>query len=158
MQNTKDGTGYCRPASLEELGARHDDPRGWHASKREFLDEFYMARPENRESMLAGEPRLTGDAVIDVYLAAMAEHLANEYGLPCPQWAHNRERFLHLPEFPCKLENMKAYLLASTPGAFRRRMLFVGDDPLSRPAKYAVNTFAIFAEETCGRKNFPDKK
>lgn len=37
--------------------------------------------------------------------------------------------------FPSGLESLKATLLVESPTAFRRRLIFVGADPLYRPRK-----------------------
>ena len=103
---------------------------------REFLDEFYGERDqERRRDMLADEPPLAPDARTNAYLAAVAEHLAWQISASVPQWALAPTRFLDRPFFPCGLESLKATLLVESPTAFRRRMIFVGADPLYRPRR-----------------------
>jgi hypothetical protein len=125
-----------RPCTLGEvsaLGQAYGDP---DAYLREFLDEFYIAQDTvTRAGMLAQEPPLEGHARHDAYYAAVAEHLARRYALPIPEWTNQRERFLKHPFFPCGLESLKATLLKESPAAFRRRMIFVGADPLYRPRR-----------------------
>jgi hypothetical protein len=41
-------------------------------------------------------------------------------------------RFLHEPYFTSPIENLKAILLAQSPQAFRRRMIFTEAEPLRR--------------------------
>jgi transcriptional regulator with XRE-family HTH domain len=128
-----------RPRSLEEValfGRERGDTDGF---LREFLDEFYAVRgKKDRAAMLSAEPPLAADHRTNAYLAAVAEHLALRNGLPIPEWAGQASRFLKRPFFPSGLESLKATLLMESPTAFRRRMIFVGADPLYRPRRDAV--------------------
>ena len=87
--------------------------------------------------MLSDEPPLGGDERSDAYLAAVAEHLALRNDLAVPEWAGAKCRFLKRPFYPCGLESLKATLLVESPIAFRRRLIFVGADPLYRPRRDA---------------------
>jgi hypothetical protein len=98
---------------------------------REFLDSF-DARPGARAAAIAEPPELL-EPVRDAYLAAVAEHLAQLHGFDVPDWAERRGLDLEHPFFAGGLESLKARLLVESPAAFRRRMLFVGSDALSRP-------------------------
>lgn len=103
---------------------------------REFLDEFYLeTEAALRQTMLNDEPPLVSDGHVDAYVAAVAEHLAVCHGLVVPEWTFRIERFLKAPYFPCGLESLKATLLMESPSAFRRRLIFVGIDPLARPRR-----------------------
>jgi hypothetical protein len=66
-------------------------------------------------------------------LAAVAEHLAKSYRLPVPEWTETQGNDLHQPFFAGGLESLKAILFAESPTAFRRRLLFVSKNALSRP-------------------------
>jgi hypothetical protein len=106
---------------------------------REFLDEFYVERNSAaRINMLQDEPPLAVDAHANAYMGAVAEHLAKQESAPAPAWADGASRFLKRPYFPCGLESLKAILLVESPVAFRRRMIFVGAEPLYRPRKDAI--------------------
>jgi len=102
---------------------------------REFLDEFYVESSANQALMLVDEPHLLDSEEANAYLGAVAEHLARCYKLPQPSWASGDARFLHRPFFPSGLESLKATLIVESPTAFRRRMIFVDANPLSRPRK-----------------------
>lgn len=134
---TQAGTG--RPRSLKEvliLGKEHGDMDSFI---REFLDEFYAEQDRlAREIMLREEPPLTPEDRTNAYLAAIAEHLAMRNHLVVPKWAAQARRFLKRPFFPAGLESLKATLLVESPTAFRRRMIFVGADPLYRPRRDAM--------------------
>jgi len=127
-----------RPRSLKEallLGKEHGDTDSFI---REFLDEFYVEQNNlTREIMLREEPPLEPEDRTNAYLAAVAEHLAFRNHLPVPKWVTQPRRFLKRPFFPAGLESLKATMLVESPTAFRRRMIFVGADPLFRPRRDA---------------------
>jgi hypothetical protein len=125
-----------RPGSLSEAAAWGRAFGGMEAFLREFLDSFYLEPDaDRRAAMLAGEPPLSGNPREEAYLAAMAEHLASRHDLPVPDWTGAKARFLKRPFFPAGLESLKATFLVESPTAFRRRMIFVGSDPLYRPRR-----------------------
>jgi hypothetical protein len=124
---------FRRPKRLKDVARLASKGGEFHARLREFLDHFYST-PAARRAAIAGEPPPTGDAIADAYLAAAAEHLALSYALPVPAWVHGQSRFLSEAHFAGP-DGMKAILLAESPTAFRRRMLFVDFDPLSRPRR-----------------------
>ena len=128
-----------RPRTLREVAARGREKGDTDSFLREFLDEFYLARDvSQRAAMIAEEPPLAPDDRTNAYLAAVAEHLALRNGLPVPSWTGKPGRFLKRPLFAGGLESLKATLLVESPTAFRRRMIFVGADPLYRPRKDAI--------------------
>ncbi len=121
-----------KPATLGEVVRRvKAGERTFDPSLREFLDSFY-ANPDQRPRAIEEKPASL-DAVHDAYVAAVAEHLARVYGLPIPEWSENHGNGLHEPFFAGGLQSLKAVLLAESPTAFRRRLLFVSKDALSRP-------------------------
>jgi hypothetical protein len=128
-----------RPRSLGEvvlLAERHGDIDSF---LREFLDEFYVQHDsERRQLMLGDEPPLTANEQANAYFAAVAEHLALRNHLTVPEWVAEPTRFLKRPFFPSGLESLKATLLMESPSAFRRRLIFVGADPLYRPRRDVV--------------------
>jgi hypothetical protein len=127
---------HRRPRSLNEAAAWGRAFGGLDAFLREFLDSFYLEQDaDRRAAMLSNEPPLSGNAREDAYLAAMAEHLAFRNRLPVPEWTGADARFLKRPFFPAGLETLKATFLVESPTAFRRRMIFVGADPLYRPRR-----------------------
>lgn len=128
-----------RPRSLWEVATWGRELGGIDAFLREFLDTYYLEQDAGaRSTMLSHEPPLGGDERVDAYLAAVAEHLAFRDHLPVPRWTAGKARFLKRPFFPAGLESLKATLLMESPTAFRRRMIFVGADPLYRPRRDAA--------------------
>lgn len=103
----------------------------------DLLDDF-----RHRSNTLAEKEALLYDAPVTItdeshsscnaYLAAVAETLCREVGLPVPSWTESRQCFLDRPWFAGGLETLKALLLAESPVPFRRRNLFVSANALSR--------------------------
>jgi hypothetical protein len=121
-----------RPETLCEVARRvNRGEQQFDTAVLEFLDSFY-ANPELRLSAIEVRPELI-DALHDAYLAAVAEHLAKSYRLPVPEWTETQGNDLHEPFFAGGLETLKGILVAESPTAFRRRLLFVSKDALSRP-------------------------
>ena len=120
------------PRTLREIARRvNAGEENFDAALLEFLDSFY-ANPDSRASALRDCPESI-DALRDAYVAAVAEHLARSYGLPIPEWTEVQGNDLHTPFFAGGLESLKGVLVAESPTAFRRRLLFVSKNALSRP-------------------------
>lgn len=115
----------CEVVQRVRSGEQKFDP-----SLREFLDAFY-ATPASRQSALEERPASI-DAVHDAYIAAVAEHLSHSYGLRIPEWTETHGNGLHEPFFAGDLQSLKGVLVVESPLAFRRRLLFVSKDALSR--------------------------
>ena len=124
-----------RPQSLTEMALRTSDGScEFDACVREFLDEWQTLSRAHKIAAIEGEPQELG-GVKDAYLAALAEHLALSDRLPVPAWTEQPERFLSKPFFAGGLESLKAILLVESPLAFRRRLIFISADGLSRPSR-----------------------
>jgi hypothetical protein len=107
------------------------DPAEYPRAIAGFLDTFYTC-PERRQAMIDPEPPCSGVAVTDALIGAIGEHLARRWGLVIPRWTEDPRRFLDRPYFPTPLEGLKPLLIAQSPLAFRRRLVFVEHEPLSR--------------------------
>ncbi len=121
-----------RPKSLKEAVDRILGGENWVDPISEFLDEFYLSGPAERQRMIGEEPGLTGVAFEDAYVGAVGEHLARRWGLHIPAWADDPRRFLETPHFPEYMELAKAVFLRDSPIAFRRRLIFTEAEPLRR--------------------------
>ena len=129
-------TSFRWPHTLHEVSARAaSGEHAFDAALREFLDYFY-ANPAEREASLCAQPMKLDD-LRDAYLGATAEHLARCNGLAVPPWAETYGLALRRPFFAGGLESLKALLTVESPAAFRRRMLFVSKNALSRPRMLA---------------------
>lgn len=105
---------------------------------RNFLDGFYRVNHSQKRKILRSAPppklreALADGGVADAYLAALANHLANQYRLPHPEWAQNPERYPDKPWFALQSPEARIWLLTQSPTAFRERNLFISEDALSR--------------------------
>lgn len=121
-----------KPTTLSDVVRRvRAGEQKFDPSVREFLDWFYM-HPHARQQAIEERPASI-DAVHDAYAAAVAEHLARVYGLQIPEWTEVHGNGLREPFFAGGLQSLKGVLVAESPTAFRRRLLFVSKDALSRP-------------------------
>lgn len=96
---------------------------------KEFVDA--LSHPDNctprrQAEMIADEPMLLEEAWCNALLAGMAEFIAQREDIEVPSWALKPERFLPKPVFWGVTPQMRAHMLAETPGPFRRRNLFCG--------------------------------
>ena len=124
-----------RPRTIAEIARREkDEVRPFDMSVREFLDAWQTMTPLQRSDAIAAEPVRLG-AVKHAYLAALAEHLALSTAMPVPAWADDAGRFLNEPFFAGGLESLKAILLVESPLAFRKRLIFISADALTRPRR-----------------------
>lgn len=89
----------------------------------EFLEEYRHEPVPNRWGLLAEEPSATGDERWDVFLAALAEHLAARDDRGAPAWAEARR--LRQFWFPFNTPAARADAVVHAPAAFRRRGIFV---------------------------------
>ena len=130
-----------RPATLKAVATQAITHGGLGSFLREFLDEFYALKgPDAQLHAVAEEPALLDHPTANAYLAAVAEHLCLTNRLSPPDWTQQERRFLKRPFFPAKLESLKALCIKESPTAFRRRMIFVDLNPLSRPRRNQTET------------------
>jgi hypothetical protein len=124
MVGTDGGGGY-QPLSLAELGelmAGTDERSRWRLVA-EFLEEYRWEPAESRASLLGQEPDRTGDEHWDVFLAALAEHLAARDGRDAPSWCWSRR--LRRFWFPFNTRAARVDAIVTAPAAFRSRGVFV---------------------------------
>ena len=103
----------------------------------DFLDHVNLLAKQPAPAVrvaasLRTEPPLTGDAVQDAYLAAVAAHLAHRLRLRAPAWTDKKSRRLEHPWFALPDAWARATLLRDSPAAFRERNLFTTEDALHR--------------------------
>ena len=122
-----------RPHTLAEVARRRNAGEDFSLLLREFLDEFYGAvRRGEAAACLADAPEPLPDLQEHVSLGAIGEHLARRWKLCIPAWTDDPARFLRRPYFTTALEGLKALLIAESPIAFRRRLIFTEAEPLRR--------------------------
>ncbi|WP_432835473.1 hypothetical protein [Dactylosporangium sp. CA-092794] len=94
----------------------------------EFLEEYRWEPAQLRPGLLAAEPATTGDDHWDVFLAALAEHLAARDARDGPAWAATRS--LRRFWFPFNGRAARVDAIVNAPAAFRRRGVFVARQEL----------------------------
>jgi hypothetical protein len=128
-----------RPLSVAEIAERASaGTQLFDLAVREFLDSWHLLSSAERPEALAEAPVAVG-RIEDAYLAALAEHLASEARLDAPPWTEAPHRFLREPYFAGGLESLKAILLVESPSAFRRRLIFISANALSRPSRVVAS-------------------
>jgi hypothetical protein len=128
-------TPSARPDSIAEIGHRAAaGTQAFDVAVREFLDDWQTMDEAAKLNAIRAEPCRI-ERVQDAYLAALAEHLAHLDGLPAPGWSGQSERFLEAPYFAGGLQSLKATLIVESPSAFRRRLIFISANALSRPRR-----------------------
>jgi hypothetical protein len=114
-------------ARLASLLAAADEPLRWRLIA-EFLEEYRWETPATRGVLLAEEPAGAGDERWDVFLAALAEHLAARDGVAAPPWAESRS--LRRFWFPFNTRAARVDAVVHAPAAFRRRGVYVSPQEL----------------------------
>jgi len=121
-----DGRASYRPMTLVRLAAflagAPDEALRWRLIA-EFLEDYRWEPVETRHGLLEDEPAGTGDEHWDVFVAALAEHLALRDHRAAPGWAQARslDRFW----FPFNTPAARVDAIVHAPVAFRRRGVFV---------------------------------
>jgi hypothetical protein len=119
-----------RAASLADLGewlSNGSEHERWRLVA-EFLEEYRHEPVTTRLELLESEPDRTGDERWDVFLGALAEHLASQVDRAAPAWAARRS--LHSFWFPFNTRAARSDALVHAPAAFRRRGVFVAPEEL----------------------------
>ena len=114
-------------ARLGQLLVSADESLRWRFVA-EFLEEYRWESAESRGSLLNTEPDGTGDEHWDVFLAALAEHVAARDGRDGPAWAASRS--LRRFWFPFNGRAARVDAVVNAPAAFRRRGVFVARQEL----------------------------
>lgn len=109
-------------ARLGELLANRTNDGRWLLIS-EFLEEHRHEPREKRLELLQEEPPPTGDERWDVFLAALAEHLAAKDGRRGPRWCERRQ--LYGFWFPFNTPLARTEAIVHAPAAFRRRGVMI---------------------------------
>ncbi|MDG4805590.1 hypothetical protein O7634_02305 [Micromonospora sp. WMMD1120] len=127
----KDRAAAYEPLTVERLAyllAGADETRRWRLVA-EFLEEYRWEPAEVRPRLLEEEPPPTGDERWDVFLAALAEHLAAKDGRGAPSWVATRT--LRQFWFPFNTPAARVDAVVHAPAAFRRRGVYVAAQELN---------------------------
>jgi hypothetical protein len=119
---------------LRQLKIRSQAQLPAEASARilQFVDDFRSRRRTIQRQLLTRKPARTGSALVDAYLAGVAEHLSNEVGLPAPEWVEDPDRFLRTWWIESDVPSARPTAFAQSPAAFRRRGIFISERALER--------------------------
>lgn len=119
-----------QPLSLAQLAgliAGADQSLIWRLVA-EFLEDYGWESQVSRFDLLRDEPAGTGDERWDVFLAALAEHLAAQDGHSAPPWTEGRS--LRQFWFPFNTRAARVDAVVHAPAAFRRRGVYVAPQEL----------------------------
>ncbi len=126
----RDGGVAYQPLTVARLGrllADADESLRWRLIA-EFLEEYRWESAATRFGLLAQEPAGTGDERWDVFLAALAEHLAARDGRGAPSWVESRS--LRRFWFPFNTRAARVDAVVHAPAAFRRRGVYLAAQEL----------------------------
>lgn len=122
------------PRTLLEVSRLAASGAGYAAAMKEFVDWLCTAAESPSSpsgtyridpSCYADEPEWLEDGSERAHIGGMAEYLAGLAGLPPPGWSSKDVYYLDAPAFAGG-RRAQGWLLAETPAAFRRRLLFCG--------------------------------
>ena len=133
LHSALDPEAAMRPATLADVARRRNGGEELAPLLVGFLDSFYGdLRAGTAQAALIEPPQPLAEVTEHALLGAIAEHLARRWRLTVPDWSDDPSRFLKRPYFTTPLEGLKALLIAESPLAFRRRLIFTEAEPLRR--------------------------
>ena len=126
----------ARPQNLAEVARiARKNSSDFAMALDEFVDEFYLDHPnkEAQQRRLDPIPEPVGDALIDAWIGAAGEHLAQRWGLRVPAWCYRPEHdALEEPHFYPPSRALRGILIVESPPALRSRLLFTRVEPFDR--------------------------
>jgi hypothetical protein len=128
-------TSLVRPGTLAQvLRLVRDEGEELRFCMAGFLDDFYSdPDPQRRRTRIDEDPGLIGDSKLDALIGAIGEHLCHRWGLgEPPTWTEDPARFRLTRPWFIGPQRMKGFLLAESPSAYRRRLIFTEAEPLKR--------------------------
>jgi len=125
-----------RPQTLAELSEiARVNSSDFSVKLDEFADEFYLdhGHPAVQQRRLDPVADAVGDPIIDAWIGAAGEHLAQRWELQVPDWTYRPIHFvLEDPVFVPDSRPLRGVLLVESPPAFRARLLFTRTEPMAR--------------------------
>ena len=132
-----------RPQTLAEVArVARSNASEFAMALDEFVDEFYLDHPdkEAQQRRLDPAPEAVRDALVDAWIGATGEHLAQRWGLRVPDWTQRSVHFgLQEPAFLPASHALRGVVIVESPPAFRSRLLFTRAEPLAR-GRFPSNT------------------
>jgi hypothetical protein len=125
-----------RPQTLADVAhIARDDTLEFARALDGFVDEFYLDHPDKaaQQQRLDAVPEPVDSPVIDAWIGAVGEHLAQRWGLKVPEWTERDLHFaLHEPVFLPSDAAVRGIVIVESPPAFRSRLIFTRAEPLAR--------------------------
>ena len=125
-----------RPQTLAEVAEiARQNSSDFAMALDEFVDEFYLDHPNKiaQQKRLDAVPSSVDDPVIDAWIGAAGEHLAQRWGLKVPNWTKRSFHFaLQRPVFLPDNLALRGIVIVESPPAFRSRLIFTRVEPLAR--------------------------
>jgi hypothetical protein len=118
-------------ATISEAVASHN----FTLAFGQFLDDFRNSTDEEKQKLIAYEPKRDGvDLVILCHAAAAVHKLANDNDLDVPKWVHDPVYTMPEPFYAhnVRSEEFQRYLFESSPPEYAIRNIFFGDNVLQR--------------------------
>jgi len=109
-----------------------EEPRYKHRLKLVF--EFFRGAGDDEADiaeLIADEPPRVGDVRFDAILAASAEYVADQHGLPVPVWAEDDSRTLDSDWLIPEYEKAQEWARTDAPPAFKKRRVFIEERDLA---------------------------
>ncbi|MGA1101763.1 MAG: hypothetical protein ACO3VB_08350 [Opitutales bacterium] len=118
-----------RPTTLKEVSGQSSSIEEFGLLLRDWVHHVVRGDVSNRpalhqsirETPSSLRKRFYQGDVADAYLAAYAEWISDQAGIPRPNWVKQKNRSLQDPWFS---DNARSSLLVSTPASFRQRGIF----------------------------------
>ena len=118
-----------RPTTLKEVSGQSSSIEEFGLLLRDWVHHVVRGDVSNRPALLQAiretpsslRKRFHQGEVADAYLAAYAEWISDQAGIPRPNWVKQKNRSLQDPWFS---DNARSSLLVSTPASFRQRGIF----------------------------------
>ena len=98
----------------------------------DFVDDFRASPLAGKRWLVADAPTRCGARRLDAALAALAEFLCTEAGLPYPTWTDEEWRFAEPWWFVSGLRGFEAMALRDSPISFARHGVFVSEGAFTR--------------------------
>src|SRR5262245_43180788 len=112
-----------RPQSLAEVAKiAQANASDFAMALDEFTDEFYLDHPDKvaQQRRLDPVPEPVGNPLIDAWIGAAGEHLAQRWGLQVPNWTRRPAHFaLEEPAFLPDARSLRGVVIVESPPAFR---------------------------------------
>jgi hypothetical protein len=125
-----------RPQTLADVAeiARQNSSE-FSVALDEFVDEFYLDHLDkiSQQQRLDVVPPSVANPLIDAWIGAAGEHLAQRWGLRVPNWTQRDFHFaLQEPAFLPSDIALRGIVIIESPPAFRSRLIFTRVEPLAR--------------------------